>query len=255
MSAWLKAGVMDAGHFTPTPEGVPQGGVLSPLLMNVALHGLETTLAAAFTRREGKPLLVRYADDLVVLHPRRDGVHKARQVVEDWLLDLGLTLKPEKTRIRHTLEGPPGQAGFDFLGMTIRQHPVGKTHSGTGNDGNPLGFKTLITPSRTAIKAHLTELGKVVRDYQAAPQEGLIAHLNPVITGWANYHRTVVAKEIFSRCDHQLYNMLRHWTRAMPPPQKRSLGGTQILGRRPRRRLAVQGSRWQHAEAGTRPPP
>ena len=105
---------MEDGVFHPTEEGTPQGGVASPLLANIALHGLERDIAKAFTHREEKPSLIRYADDFVVLHPTRAGVEKARQVVERWLRDMGLVLKPSKTRITHTLEG---EAGFDFLGF------------------------------------------------------------------------------------------------------------------------------------------
>jgi RNA-directed DNA polymerase len=208
IKAWLQAGVMDAGTWMPTEEGAPQGGVLSPLLMNVALHGMETALQGAFTRREGKPTLVRYADDFAVFHPSRAGVEKAGQIVESWLKEIGLNLKPSKTRITHTLEG---DAGFEFLGFQVRQHPVGRRHSGTNRYGKPLGFKTLIKPSKTAIKRHLVELKRLVRVHRAGPQEGLIAALNPVIRGWCNYYRTAAAKRIFSTCDHYLYQMLRSW--------------------------------------------
>jgi RNA-directed DNA polymerase len=184
------------------------------LLANVALYGMEEAVHQAFKVREGKPSLIRYADDFVVLHPTREGVEKARQVIEHWLQGIGLELKPSKTRLVHTLEG---EAGFDFLGFNVRQYRVGKTHSAHNGAGKPLGFKTLIKPSREAIKAHVAALGKIIREQRTAPQAGLIAHLNPVILGWTNYHRAVVAREAFQRCDALLYHMLRHWAHRRHP--------------------------------------
>jgi RNA-directed DNA polymerase len=212
--SWLKAGVMEAGVFTPTEEGTPQGGVISPLLANIALHGMERALQQAYMNKEGKPILIRYADDFVVLHPTRAGVEKAKRMMETWLQGIGLELKPSKTRITHTLEG---EAGFDFLGMTVRQYRVGQTHSARSTYGVPLGFKTIIKPSREGIQRHLKELGRIVHAHQAAPQEALIGRLNPVITGWANYYRPVVAKQVYQTCDHRLYCMLRRWARFRHP--------------------------------------
>ena len=112
--AWLKAGVMEADRLSSTEEGTPQGGVISPLLANIALHGMEADLRKAYTEREGKPALIRYADDFVVLHPTLAGVEKAKHIVEEWLAKIRLELKPSKTRLTHSLEG---EAGFDFLGF------------------------------------------------------------------------------------------------------------------------------------------
>lgn len=206
--AWLKAGIMEADQFLPSEEGTPQGGVVSPLLANIALTGMEAALRSAYTEREGKPALIRYADDFVVLHPTQKGVEKAKQVVEAWLATMGLELKPSKTRITHTLEG---EAGFDFLGFQVRQYRVGQTHTGRNAQGTPLGFKTLIKPSQEALKRHAAAMGRIVRGHQSAPQEALIGGLNPIITGWANYYRPVVAKAAYKRCDSQLYSMLRRW--------------------------------------------
>ena len=206
VKAWLEAGVMDGTESTPTTEGTPQGGPLSPLLANVALHGLEIRMAQAFKSSEGRPILIRYADDFVAFHAEKAEVEKAKQVIETWLADIGLELKPSKTRIVHTLEG---EAGFNFLGMNVRQYPIGKTHSGKNGQGKALGFKTLIKPSDEAIKRHMEEVAQIIRENQAASQEKLIADLNRVIKGWTYYHRTVVASEAFARCDNQLYGMLR----------------------------------------------
>jgi RNA-directed DNA polymerase len=223
IKAWLKAGVLESGDIFPTEQGTPQGGVISPLLANIALHGMEQAVRAAFTFKEGKPYVVRYADDFVVLHPTEAGVEKAQRILTAWLAEVGLVLHPTKTRITHTLRHPggsqgheTGDAGFDFLGFTARQFPVGLSHTGALMR-KPLGFKTIIQPSKDAVKRHVQELGQVVRANRAAAQADLIAQLNPKIQGWANYYRTVCAKETFSTCDHLLYGQLRHWARHRHP--------------------------------------
>ncbi len=211
--AWLKAGVLEGGEFSPSTEGTPQGGVVSPLLANIALTGMEEAHLKAYTHREGKPALIRYADDFCVLHPTEAGVKKARKIVEDWLKGIGLALSPKKTKITHTLAVHEGHVGFDFLGQHVQQYPVGKTHSGKDGHGKPLGFKTLITPSKDACKQHTRALATVIHKHQTAPQDALIGQLNPIVSGWTNYHRTVVAKQAFNRCDDRLYSLLRRWAR------------------------------------------
>jgi RNA-directed DNA polymerase len=211
VKAWLKAGILTEGQYWPTEEGTPQGGVISPLLANIALHGLEKALWQTCSHAEGKLHIVRYADDFVVFHPTLEGIEKARKTATNWLQDMGLELKPSKTRITHTLRTYQGQVGFDFLGFTVRQFPVGKTHSAKDTRGNLLGFKTIIRPSKEAVKRHIDHLGKIVERAQATPQENLIGKLNPVIRGWTNYYRTSAAASIFSSCDYYLYQQLRSW--------------------------------------------
>jgi RNA-directed DNA polymerase len=208
---WLKAGVMEDEELFPTEEGVPQGGVISPLLANVALHGMETYLKERFSKigKNGwvRPGFIRYADDLVILHPDRTVIEEAEQAVAEWLAGMSLELKPEKTRIVHTLIGE--HPGFDFLGFTVRQFPVGKYHTGTDSKGNPLGFKTIIKPSRANCKEHQRKLGDVIRESRAAPQVKLIAKLNPIIRGWSNYYSSVVSAAEFSRQDSLVFLKLR----------------------------------------------
>jgi RNA-directed DNA polymerase len=213
--SWLKAGIMENQSFSPTLEGTPQGGVISPLLANIALHGIEQAVQKGTSRRS-RPALVRYADDFVILHERLAVVEKARETVEEWLKGIGLELKPEKTRIVHTQHPTQGQVGFDFLGMTVRQFPMGKTHTGT-IWGKPIGFKLLIKPSNAARKQHLRELSQIVKKHQTAPQWELIEALTPSIRGWANYHRTVVASQIFAETDTALHSMLRRWAKRRHP--------------------------------------
>jgi len=179
---------------------------------------METTILEAYRWKEGKPNFVRYADDFVVFHPTEEGVKKAQAVLETWLADIGLELKPSKTTITHTLREYQGTRGFDFLGWTIRQFPVGKTHTGRANQHTPpLGFKTIITPSKEAIHHHTTELGEVVKKNLHVSQGKLIKELNPKIHGWTNYHRTVVAAKTFQNCEHILYQQLQRWAKRRHP--------------------------------------
>jgi RNA-directed DNA polymerase len=210
---WLKAGVMEGLDFTPTERGAPQGGALSPLLMNIALHGLETAITEG-TYQEGKPMLIRYADDFVLLHPNREDLQKAAETVTEWLEGMGLYLNPTKTRTTHTLDAYEGNIGFDFLGFSIRQHHVGKTHTGKRPNGQPLGFKTRITPSKAAIKRHTHEIKTFLRQRRTAPQAAVIRGLNPIIRGWTNYHKWVICSQAFHVCNRTTYRQLARWGQA-----------------------------------------
>jgi len=209
IKGWLTAGVLADGAWQPTERGSPQGGVVSPLLALIALHGLETAITTAFPRTD-RPHVVVYADDFVVLHPTRAGVERARQIAEAWLSGIGVQLKASKTRIGHTLHAVDGRAGFDFLGFSIRHYPTGKTRP--RRDGRrPRSHVLLIKPSTEAVKRHHQALRAVVRGHKAASQQALLIALNPVIRGWAAYYRTVVAKRIFASCDYRLMSTLTHW--------------------------------------------
>jgi RNA-directed DNA polymerase len=107
---------------------------------------------------------------------------------------MGLELEPSKTRITHTLEAIDGNVGFDFLGCSIRQYRVGKTHS-------KRGYKTFIKPSKAAQVRHGQRLKEIIKTRRSATQAQLIAHLNPVIRGWSNYYSTVCSKAVFSAMD------------------------------------------------------
>jgi len=215
--AWLKAGVMDQGTWQTTNAGTPQGGVISPLLANIALHGLETAvMELARTKKEKEKLtVVRYADDFVVMHDDQSMIERAKGVVERWLMRIGLELKAEKTNISHTLEG--NNPGFDFLGFNIRQYKVGKHRSGKSPQGTILGFKTLIKPSNKSIRNHKERLSQIVQSHKAQPQVSLIAKLNPVIRGWCNYYKTVVSKETYSKMDQFLWILTWQWATRRHP--------------------------------------
>ena len=210
VKGWLKAGVLEGVDFSPTEQGVPQGGTISPLLMNIALHGMEKAITEA-KYKGGKPILIRYADDFVILHPDVNELHKAAKRIEEWLQEMGLHLHPGKTKITHTLQPHEGNAGLDFLGFTIRQYQAGKTHSGKYSNGKPLGFKTHITPSKTAIKRHTHEVKLLIRKRRAKPVGTVIRELNPVIRGWTNYYKWVICSQAFNTCDQNTFQQLVRW--------------------------------------------
>jgi RNA-directed DNA polymerase len=181
---WLKAGVVDGGSFAPTEEGVPQGGIISPVLMNVALHGMEEAAGVRYRTSGpragelavGSPTLIRYADDLVVLCHSRDEAQQVKERLAEWLTPRGLAFNEDKTRIAHLDEG------CDFLGFNVRRY-----HG-----------MLLIKPSKAGvrrIRARLTAEVLALRGQNAA---AVIAKLNPIIRGWAAYYRGVVSSEVFT---------------------------------------------------------
>ncbi len=223
--AWLKAGAMDGEIFMSATGGTPQGGVISPLLANIALHGMETDLKVRLfedlkqhfkqkkrTGNRGAILaslsIIRYADDFVVIHESLDIVMKAKQCIEEWLKSVGLELKPEKTRIVHTRnplnENPPG---FDFLGFNVRHYAK---KSGEGR-------KLLIKPAKKGNQRHRDMLADLLRKLRGSTHEQVIKALNPRIRGWANYYRHVVSKQTFSKLDNQLHWVLRRWAMRRHP--------------------------------------
>ncbi|MEM1395040.1 MAG: group II intron reverse transcriptase/maturase [Cyanobacteria bacterium P01_H01_bin.150] len=221
---WLNSGVFDNNQFLDTVEGKPQGGVISPLLANIALHGMEERLiefAKTIDMKQANGYqvspenkmrslsLIRYADDFVILHEDIKVVIKAKAVIQEWLNQVGLELKPEKTKIAHTLEKYEGnKPGFDFLGFTIRQFRVKSTEQ---------GFKTLIKPSSKSIKTHYRKLADIFDKNKTAPTKALIAKLNPVIRGWANYFSSVVSKEVFNNIDNLLWTRIWRWASRRHP--------------------------------------
>ncbi len=233
IKAWLKSGVIDAGKFVATTAGTPQGGVLSPLLSSIALHGLESLINQEFPAnaagiikgsknkfgcRITRPTFIKYADDFVVLNESIVVIKRCEEIIKDWLKGLGLELKPGKTRIAHTLYpqlSEDGQAGFDFLGHHIQQYPVGKYRDNKSSQGKSLGFITLITPSKKAIETHKQNLKSIITKNKSRSQAELIKDLNPVIRGWASYYRVSDAGTSgdFSRLDRITYLRLRRWAK------------------------------------------
>ena len=226
--AWLKAGVMDGKDLFPTNEGTPQGGVISPLLANIALHGIEELIMGLAPKFDMKRLdntqmsvrdklksisLIRYADDFVVLHEDYEVIKLCKSEIEKWLSGIGLELKPSKTRLTHTLNKlEDEEPGFNFLGFNVRQFPVGKYNSGSNRDGI-LGFKTIITPNKESQKRHYRKVAEIINKSRGVNQATLIKNLNPIIRGWCNYFSTVVSQKVFERLWHLVVFKLLKWGR------------------------------------------
>lgn len=195
---WLQAGYVDAGVYHTTTEGTPQGGVISPLLANIALHGMEAAIGVKHNSRgeiSGSRAVVRYADDFVVFCESQDDAVAARTTLTTWLQQRGLTLSEEKTRIVHLREG------FDFLGFTVRHYPAPKT--------TRTGYKLLITPSRASVQALRNRLRQEWLHHHGNNVHAVIHHLNPIIRGWANYFRRGSASRTFSALDRWMFR--RQW--------------------------------------------
>jgi len=229
IKAWLKSGVMDGKNLFPTHEGTPQGGVISPLLANIALHGMEErvkqyarTLKGNKSKNEQALTLIRYADDFVILHEDLKVIKECQEILKQWLAEMGLELKPSKTRISHTLETYDDYVGFDFLGFNIRQYQVGKHHGAKSSKGVKLGFKTLIKPRAEKVKSHLKKLGEVVNSQKSSPQVALIKRLNPIIRGWSNYYSSVVSSKTFTDCDYYFFEKLKRWADRRHPMKNKT---------------------------------
>jgi RNA-directed DNA polymerase len=221
IKVWLKAGYCVQEEIFPTTnEGTPQGGVISPLLANIVLHGMEErvkqyveTLKGSKASNRQALSLIRYADDFVIIHEDLNVVNKCQEIIAEWLRDMGLELKQNKTKLTHTLKQIEGNVGFEFLGFHVQQYEVGN-YRAASNGHFKLGFTTLITPSKAKFKTHLAKIAKVIDTHKTAPQAALISKLSPIIRGWSNYYSTVVSKETFSKVDNLTYNKLRTWAKS-----------------------------------------
>lgn len=191
---WLKAGYIETGRLFPTQAGTPQGGIISPVLANMALDGLQKELETLFTTvrqaRAAKVNLVRYADDFIITGSSRELLeNEVQPLVERFLATRGLVLSKSKTKVTHVTEG------FDFLGWNVR-----------------LMNRMLLTqPSKKNTKAFLDKIRTSLRSLRAAPQAEVIAKLTPIVRGWGSYHRSQMATRTFSKCDHQIWQALWRW--------------------------------------------
>ena len=229
IAGWLSAGVMDGNSYSASDMGIAQGGVLSPLLMNVALHGMEAVVreGAATGRGRERPLIVRYADDFVILHSDLKELQQAVRRVKHWLARMGLQLHAGKTRITHTLTPYQGQVGFDFLGFHIRQEQATSeiARAGASPDrtllrGNPR-VETIIGPSREASRRHLAAIDQRLQQLQTALQGRVIEELNPLIVGWVAYYNGVVPVAAMSRYDDLVEQRLLNWASKRHPGKDR----------------------------------
>ena len=202
---WLKAGYMDIGGFYNTENGVPQGGIISPLLANIALHGMEEALGVKYNYRgriAGNRAIVRYADDLVVFCETKEDAENAKFTLNDWLSNKGLKLSTEKTKIVHLTEG------FDFLSFNVRHYAVPHTKT---------GWKLLIKPSKEAVQKIRDKLRQEWLRLIGHNVDVVIAKLNPIIRGQANYYRTGVSSEIFKGLDKWLFQRQYRYTKRTHP--------------------------------------
>jgi RNA-directed DNA polymerase len=198
IAGWLRAGIFEAGKgYSPTEEGTPQGGVISPLLLNIALHGLEEAAGVRYRTgshaREFKadsPALTRYADDLVVCCHSRQDAEQVKARLAEWLEPRGLAFNEAKTRI------VPVTEGFDFLGFNLRRYPNGKL---------------LIKPSATAIKRFRDRLAKEFRSLRGSNVAAVLAKIAPIVRGWVAYYRTVVSTRVFAALTDYLWKLTYKW--------------------------------------------
>lgn len=201
---WLKAGYLEKHVFCPTEEGTPQGGIISPVLANLALDGLERRLREHYPRtgegsragQQAKVNLIRYADDFVITGSSQELLESEVQpLVQAFLGERGLELSAEKTTITRI------EDGFDFLGQNVRKYQG----------------KLLIQPAKKNVKAFLKNVRAVIKAKPQATAYGLIAQLNPKIRGWANYHRHVCSKDTFGQVDSALFRSLWQWAKRRHP--------------------------------------
>jgi RNA-directed DNA polymerase len=209
---WLEAGVIEDGVLSPTGEGAPQGGVASPLLMNVALHGMEQAAGVRYYRNgnavPGCPLVVRYADDLIALCHSRQQAEQVQARLAGWLEPRGLAFNQDKTKIAHL------DQGVDFLGFEIRR----------------FGGKLLTKPSRDAMRQIRNRLSAEAVALRGANADAVIARLNPVITGWAAYYRIGVSSLAFGKLDAHMWRLAWKWARHTHPNKSRHWVAARYFG-------------------------
>lgn len=200
LEKWLKCGYVETRKLFPTDEGAPQGGTISPTLMNMTLDGLERPLQERLPTRQkvngqthfNKLNFVRYADDFIITGESPEFLRdRVLPVVKEFLTERGLQLSEEKTVITHI------EDGFDFLGKNIRKYKG----------------KLLIKPSKTSIKSFLEKVRSIIKGNKSTKQETLIRKLNPVIRGWVNNQRYVVSSKVFSKVDYEIYKCLWQWAK------------------------------------------
>ena len=188
---WLKAGYIDEGVFSPTSTGTPQGGVISPLLANIGLHGLEQYIKTI----NPKLGIIRYADDFIVTARDRETLEQVLILIKQWLSQRGLEISAEKTRVVRIDEG------FNFLGFNLRQY----------------GGKLLIKPQKEKVLAFCKKIKETLSKMKARTQEEVIKELNPLLRGFANYYRGTVSKETFSYIRYRVSVYLWRWASRRNP--------------------------------------
>jgi RNA-directed DNA polymerase len=208
--------VVENERFTPTEEGVPQGGVISPLLMNVALHGMEAAAGVCYLRlgpdaahvAAGSPVVIRYADDLLALCHSQEQAEQVKERLARWLAPRGLAFNEAKTKITNL------DQGVDFLGFNIRRHRG----------------KLLTKPSKDALRRIRSRLSTEMRRLRGANADGVIRTLNPIIAGWAAYYRIGVSSRAFQALDHHVWRLTYKWARLTHPNKLRRWAVARYFG-------------------------
>ena len=224
--AWLKAGIVDGESYVFPEMVTPQGGIISPLLANIALHGIREDLDTYINSLGGhRPnnrqvfTYVRYADDFVFMHPDKKVIEDSIPVVQKFLEPIGLELHPLKTRLIHTLHSHDGKPpGFTFLGFDVvqKEKRVRMREVYTKRPSNQT-FMTLIRPSKEGVKRHKLKLKDIIRRSRGITQERLIQRLNPVIRGWALSKRIQISSKTFQAMDQYVFLHLWKWARKRHP--------------------------------------
>jgi RNA-directed DNA polymerase len=195
LRAWLKAGYWEKDQLYPTEAGTPQGGLVSPLLANLALDGMEATVKAARTPKD-RVHFIRYADDFVVTGASRELLEqKVKPALTAFLTQRGLRLSEQKTVLTHVSKG------FDFLGHTVRK----------------FGDTLLISPAKSKVAAMHKKIGTLIHSAGSLTQEAFLRQLNPRLRGWANYYRNGTSKQTFGKLDYHVYNRIRRWMQRRHP--------------------------------------
>ncbi|MBE9217181.1 group II intron reverse transcriptase/maturase [Plectonema cf. radiosum LEGE 06105] len=216
---WLQAGYVDNDVFHATETGTMQGGIISPLLANITLHGMEDALGIKYDKRGqiiGNCIVVRYADDFVCLCETEDDAQLAVEQLKPWLSQRGLQLSEEKTQIVHITQG------FDFLGHNIRHYR---------DKSSKTGYKLLTKPSQKAIKEIRHKIRQTWLKYKSNQVKELIAKLNPIIRGWANYHRKGVARKTFESLDQWMHTRARRYAKRKHPNKNETWRKQKYFGR------------------------
>ena len=193
LAQFLKSGYIFDDTFYHTDKGAPQGAIISPILANMTLDGIEKILKKRFPKM--KVHFIRYSDDFLVVVPSKEIADEVREIIREFLAIRGLELSPEKTVITHIDDG------FDFLGWNFRKYKG----------------KLLIKPSQKSIKSITQKLKTIVSKAKSWTQDELIKTLNPIIRGWTNYHRHIVAKDTFRKLDAYLWEITWQWGKRRHP--------------------------------------
>jgi len=190
---WMKAGYIEKKKLYPTPKGTPQGGIISPTIMNMVLDGMETVLKKQFPKWKGQKVnFIRYADDFIITSSSEELIKtEIIPLVKDFLGRRGLQLSEEKSKITHINEG------FNFLSQNIRKYKG----------------KLVIRPSKESVRSFKNKIKAMFKKNRGIPAHGLIRLLNPVIRGWSNYHKGICAKRTFAKLGTFIYWQLKRWAK------------------------------------------